>query len=115
FCPTGGITPETAPEFLALPNVPCVATVTCTTSYLKVVPMRHRAETAVPPARAARAKRRLREFADPRRAPRASAPAHAAGVVRARRTALGGPDATRPRDDRPHLEARRPLQPVPDC
>ena len=24
FCPTGGITPDTAPEFLALPNVPCV-------------------------------------------------------------------------------------------
>jgi 2-dehydro-3-deoxyphosphogluconate aldolase/(4S)-4-hydroxy-2-oxoglutarate aldolase len=24
FCPTGGITPETAPEFLALPNVACV-------------------------------------------------------------------------------------------
>jgi len=24
FCPTGGITPNTAPQFLALPNVPCV-------------------------------------------------------------------------------------------
>ncbi len=24
FCPTGGITAETAPEFLALPNVGCV-------------------------------------------------------------------------------------------
>lgn len=24
FCPTGGITPQTAPEFLALPNVSCV-------------------------------------------------------------------------------------------
>jgi len=24
FCPTGGITPDTAPEFLALPNVACV-------------------------------------------------------------------------------------------
>jgi 2-dehydro-3-deoxyphosphogluconate aldolase/(4S)-4-hydroxy-2-oxoglutarate aldolase len=24
FCPTGGITPETAPQFLALPNVACV-------------------------------------------------------------------------------------------
>jgi 2-dehydro-3-deoxyphosphogluconate aldolase/(4S)-4-hydroxy-2-oxoglutarate aldolase len=24
FCPTGGITPETAPDFLALPNVGCV-------------------------------------------------------------------------------------------
>jgi len=24
FCPTGGITPETAPQFLALPNVLCV-------------------------------------------------------------------------------------------
>ena len=24
FCPTGGITPESAPEFLALPNVACV-------------------------------------------------------------------------------------------
>jgi len=24
FCPTGGVTPDTAPEFLALPNVPCV-------------------------------------------------------------------------------------------
>jgi len=24
FCPTGGITSDTAPEFLALPNVPCV-------------------------------------------------------------------------------------------
>ncbi len=24
FCPTGGITPQTAPDFLALPNVPCV-------------------------------------------------------------------------------------------
>ena len=24
FCPTGGITPETAPEYLALPNVGCV-------------------------------------------------------------------------------------------
>ena len=24
FCPTGGITAETAPEFLALPNVACV-------------------------------------------------------------------------------------------
>lgn len=24
FCPTGGITPEAAPEFLALPNVACV-------------------------------------------------------------------------------------------
>jgi 2-dehydro-3-deoxyphosphogluconate aldolase/(4S)-4-hydroxy-2-oxoglutarate aldolase len=24
FCPTGGITPETAPTFLALPNVVCV-------------------------------------------------------------------------------------------
>lgn len=24
FCPTGGITPETAPDFLALPNVDCV-------------------------------------------------------------------------------------------
>jgi hypothetical protein len=46
-----------------------LASVTCTTSYRKVVPMRHRAEAAVPPARAARAKRRLREFADPRRAP----------------------------------------------
>jgi 2-dehydro-3-deoxyphosphogluconate aldolase/(4S)-4-hydroxy-2-oxoglutarate aldolase len=22
FCPTGGITPQTAPQFLALPNVP---------------------------------------------------------------------------------------------
>ena len=25
FCPTGGITAETAPEFLALPNVVCVS------------------------------------------------------------------------------------------
>jgi 2-dehydro-3-deoxyphosphogluconate aldolase / (4S)-4-hydroxy-2-oxoglutarate aldolase len=24
FCPTGGVTPNTAPQFLALPNVPCV-------------------------------------------------------------------------------------------
>jgi 2-dehydro-3-deoxyphosphogluconate aldolase/(4S)-4-hydroxy-2-oxoglutarate aldolase len=24
FCPTGGVTPETAPDFLALPNVGCV-------------------------------------------------------------------------------------------
>ena len=24
FCPTGGVTPETAPDFLALPNVACV-------------------------------------------------------------------------------------------
>jgi 2-dehydro-3-deoxyphosphogluconate aldolase/(4S)-4-hydroxy-2-oxoglutarate aldolase len=24
FCPTGGITPETAPTYLALPNVGCV-------------------------------------------------------------------------------------------
>ena len=24
FCPTGGITPASAPEFLALPNVACV-------------------------------------------------------------------------------------------
>ncbi|GAB3243319.1 bifunctional 4-hydroxy-2-oxoglutarate aldolase/2-dehydro-3-deoxy-phosphogluconate aldolase [Kineosporia babensis] len=24
FCPTGGVTPQTAPEFLALPNVGCV-------------------------------------------------------------------------------------------
>jgi len=24
FCPTGGITPETAPDYLALPNVACV-------------------------------------------------------------------------------------------
>jgi len=24
FCPTGGITADTAPEFLALPNVACV-------------------------------------------------------------------------------------------
>lgn len=24
FCPTGGITAETAPDFLALPNVVCV-------------------------------------------------------------------------------------------
>ena len=24
FCPTGGITAETAPQFLALPNVACV-------------------------------------------------------------------------------------------
>jgi 2-dehydro-3-deoxyphosphogluconate aldolase/(4S)-4-hydroxy-2-oxoglutarate aldolase len=24
FCPTGGITPETAPHFLSLPNVVCV-------------------------------------------------------------------------------------------
>jgi 2-dehydro-3-deoxyphosphogluconate aldolase / (4S)-4-hydroxy-2-oxoglutarate aldolase len=24
FCPTGGVTPDTAPEFLALPNVACV-------------------------------------------------------------------------------------------
>lgn len=24
FCPTGGITPKTAPDYLALPNVACV-------------------------------------------------------------------------------------------
>jgi 2-dehydro-3-deoxyphosphogluconate aldolase/(4S)-4-hydroxy-2-oxoglutarate aldolase len=24
FCPTGGITPDTAPDYLALPNVACV-------------------------------------------------------------------------------------------
>jgi len=24
FCPTGGVTEETAPQFLALPNVACV-------------------------------------------------------------------------------------------
>ena len=24
FCPTGGITPQTAPNYLALPNVGCV-------------------------------------------------------------------------------------------
>lgn len=24
FCPTGGITPQNAPDFLALPNVPCI-------------------------------------------------------------------------------------------
>lgn len=54
FCPTGGITPQTAPTYLALPNVPCVggswltpATLIQTRDWPAIETLSHKAATLI--------------------------------------------------------------------